>query len=256
MITSLLHTAHVHSSAHWQISRYYFLGYSSVVHLKLQSEYVKLGGIQLRSKHSQFDCHWTFMWSVWYDNNLLFAFLWFDIVEAVKTDCALSAQEIPWSWRKIECFQSADKHIWAMKLNLATRSRERSFDVLVVIHGLKPRYSLWKEAMDWSQRGLSWRDVLFPAGGEEMAFEESTSHLKNLWEDSLNVLTLTSKTPYRQACIPNFAINPQWKPVCTWCRWWSMCRDHRNFYFISDRIEDRSTRRELASEACLDAKIW
>lgn len=83
-----------------------------------------------------------------------------------------------------------------------------------------------------------------------------TSHLKNLWEDSLNVLTLTSKTPYRQACIPNFAINPQWKPVCIWCRWWSMCRDHRNFYFISDRIEDRSTRRELEKKETLGSLPW
>jgi hypothetical protein len=83
-----------------------------------------------------------------------------------------------------------------------------------------------------------------------------TSHLKNLWEDSLIVLTLTSKTPYRQACIPNFAINPQWKPVCTWCRWWSMCRDHRNFYFISDRIEDRSTRRELEKKETFGSLPW
>jgi hypothetical protein len=83
-----------------------------------------------------------------------------------------------------------------------------------------------------------------------------TSHLKNLWEDSLIVHTLTSKTPYRQACIPNFAINPQWKPVCTWCRWWSMCRDHRNLYFISDRIEDRSTRRELEKKETLGSSPW
>jgi hypothetical protein len=64
------------------------------------------------------------MWSVWCDNNLLFAFLWFDNMEAVKTDCVSSAQEIPPSWRKIECFQSADKHIWAMKLNLDSHQIE------------------------------------------------------------------------------------------------------------------------------------
>ncbi len=121
------------------------------------------------SKHSQFDCHWTFMWSVWYDNNLLFAFLWFDNMEAVKTDCVSSAQEIPLSWRKIECFQSAHKqHIWAMKLKI----KGEKLQCVSSQTWPKARYSLWKEAMDWSQRGLSWSDVYFLQEGRNGLWKE------------------------------------------------------------------------------------